>query len=60
MISRESPMYRVVLENLQLLPLLPRFNLKPGFGELSVDEVCHLRRGRFPWRGCLGVGVGVW
>jgi regulator of cell morphogenesis and NO signaling len=34
-------MYRVVLENLQLLPLLPRFNLKPGFGELSVDEVCR-------------------
>lgn len=34
-------MYRVVLENLQLLHLLPRFNLKPGFGELSVDEVCH-------------------
>jgi regulator of cell morphogenesis and NO signaling len=33
-------MYRVVLENLQLLPLLPRFNLKPGFGEKSVDEVC--------------------
>jgi regulator of cell morphogenesis and NO signaling len=34
-------MYRVVLENIQLLPLLPRFNLKPGFGELSVDEVCR-------------------
>jgi regulator of cell morphogenesis and NO signaling len=41
MITRERPMYRVMLENLQLLPLLPRFNLKPGFGELSVDEVCH-------------------
>ncbi len=41
MITREWPMYRVVLENLQLLPLLPRFNLKPGFGELSVDEVCR-------------------
>ena len=40
MITRERPMYRVVLENLQLLPLLPRFNLKPGFGELNVDEVC--------------------
>jgi regulator of cell morphogenesis and NO signaling len=40
MISRESPMYRVVLENLQLLPLLPRFNLRSGFGEKSVDEVC--------------------
>jgi regulator of cell morphogenesis and NO signaling len=34
-------MYRVLLENLQLLPLLPRFNLKPGFGELSVEEVCR-------------------
>jgi regulator of cell morphogenesis and NO signaling len=41
MIARERPMYMVVLENLQLLPLLPRFNLKPGFGELSVDEVCR-------------------
>jgi regulator of cell morphogenesis and NO signaling len=34
-------MYRVVLENLQLLPLLPRFNLKMGFGEKSVEEVCR-------------------
>ena len=34
-------MYRVVLENLQLLPLLPRFKLKSGFGEKSVDEVCR-------------------
>lgn len=33
-------MYMVVLENLQLLPLLPRFNLKSGFGDMSVDEVC--------------------
>ncbi len=41
MIDREWPMYRVVLENHQLLPLLPRFNLKMGFGELSVDEVCQ-------------------
>ncbi len=40
MITRDWPMYRVILENLQLLPLLPRFNLKPGFGELSVEEVC--------------------
>ena len=40
MITRERPMYKVVLENLQLLPLLPRFNLKPGFGERSVEEVC--------------------
>jgi regulator of cell morphogenesis and NO signaling len=41
MIDREWPMYRVVLENHKLLPLLPRFNLKMGFGELSVDEVCR-------------------
>ena len=41
MITREWPMYKVVLENLQLLPLLPRFNLNPGFGEKSVDEVCR-------------------
>lgn len=41
MITRERPMYRVILDNLQLLLLLPRFNLKPGFGELSVDEVCR-------------------
>ena len=40
MISRESPMYQVVLENLQLLLLLPRFKLRSGFGEKSVDEVC--------------------
>jgi regulator of cell morphogenesis and NO signaling len=33
-------MYRVMLENLQLLPLLPRFNLKQGFGEKSVEKVC--------------------
>ena len=43
MITRESPMFRVVLENLQLLPLLPRFNVKPGFGEKSVEEVCQER-----------------
>jgi regulator of cell morphogenesis and NO signaling len=40
MITRDMPMYRVMLENLQLLSLLPRFNLKHGFGEKSVDEVC--------------------
>ena len=33
-------MYQVVLENLQLLLLLPRFKLRSGFGEKSVDEVC--------------------
>lgn len=35
------PMFRVMLENLRLLPLLPRFNLKYGFGEKSVDEICR-------------------
>lgn len=40
MISRDMPMYRVILENLQLLSLLPRFNLKHGFGEKSVEEAC--------------------
>lgn len=34
-------MFRVVLDNLSILSLLPRFNLRPGFGELSVDEVCR-------------------
>lgn len=34
------PMYRVMLENLQLLSLFPRFNLKHGFGEKSVEEAC--------------------
>jgi regulator of cell morphogenesis and NO signaling len=43
MITRDDPLFRVVLENLQLLPLLPRFNLKPGFGERSVEEVCRER-----------------
>jgi regulator of cell morphogenesis and NO signaling len=40
MITRDWPMYRVVLENHRLLPLLPRFSLKLGFGEQSVEEVC--------------------
>lgn len=34
-------MCQAVLENHQLLPLFPRFNLKLGFGEKSVEEVCH-------------------
>lgn len=34
------PMWQVVIENHQLLPLFPRFNLKLGFGEKSVEEVC--------------------
>lgn len=35
-------MCRAVLENNRLLPLFARFNIRLGFGELSVEEVCHL------------------
>jgi regulator of cell morphogenesis and NO signaling len=41
MIARQIPMYRVVTDHPELLPLFPRFNLKLGFGELSVEEVCE-------------------
>ena len=41
MITRQQPMYQVVSDHPQLLPLFPRFNLKLGFGELSVEEVCE-------------------
>lgn len=41
MISRQDPMYLVVSNHPQLLPLFPRFNLKLGFGERSVEEVCE-------------------
>lgn len=41
MIARQDSMYRVVTEHPQLLPLFPRFNLKLGFGEKSVEEVCE-------------------
>jgi regulator of cell morphogenesis and NO signaling len=34
-------MYRVLKDHPQLLPLFPRFNLKLGFGEKSVEEVCE-------------------
>lgn len=40
MISREMSMCVAVFENMQLLPLLPRFKMKLGFGERSVEEVC--------------------
>ena len=40
MISREMSMCQAVLENMQLLPLFPRFQMKLGFGEMSVEEVC--------------------
>ncbi len=41
MITRNMHMCQAVLENHQLLPLFPRFNLKLGFGEKSVEEVCN-------------------
>ena len=41
MITRNMHMCQAVLENQQLLPLFPRFNLKLGFGEKSVEEVCN-------------------
>ena len=36
------PMCQAVLEHHRLLPLLPRFNIRLGFGEKSVEEVCRL------------------
>jgi regulator of cell morphogenesis and NO signaling len=33
-------MCSVLLEHLQLLPLLPRFHMKLGFGEMTVEQVC--------------------
>jgi len=42
MISKNIPMCQAVLEHHRLLPLLPRFNIRLGFGEKSVDEVCRL------------------
>lgn len=40
MINREMSMCQAVFENMQLLPLFPRFQMKLGFGEMSVEEVC--------------------
>lgn len=40
MINREMSMCMAVFENMQLLPLFPRFKMKLGFGEKSVEEVC--------------------
>lgn len=37
-------MWQAVLENHQLLPLLPRFDIQLGFGERSVEEVCNAHR----------------
>jgi len=33
-------MCQAVFDNMQLLPLFPRFQMKLGFGEMSVEEVC--------------------
>jgi regulator of cell morphogenesis and NO signaling len=40
MISKEMSMARAVLEHNQLLPLLVRFNIRLGFSEMNVKEVC--------------------
>jgi regulator of cell morphogenesis and NO signaling len=40
MITRDMSMSSVLLEHLQLLPLLPRFHMKLGFGEMTVEQVC--------------------
>jgi regulator of cell morphogenesis and NO signaling len=42
MISREMAMCRAVIENSRLLPLFARFNIRLGFGERSVEEVCRI------------------
>ena len=40
MITKELSMAQVILDHQQLIPLLPRFNIKMGVGEASVEEVC--------------------
>ena len=40
MISRDMLMCVAVFENMQLLPLFPRFKMELGVGEKSVEEVC--------------------
>lgn len=42
MIEKNMTMCQAVLDNHQLLPLFPRFNIELGFGEKSVEEVCRL------------------
>ena len=44
MITKEMHMCQAVLENPQLLPLFPRFNMKLGFGEMTVEEVCNAHK----------------
>lgn len=42
MITRDMSMCSVLLEHLQLLPLIPRFHMKLGFGEMTVEQVCSV------------------
>jgi len=44
MINKEMSMCQAVFENMQLMPLFPRFHMKLGFGEMSVDEVCKAHK----------------
>ena len=37
-------MCKAVLENNRLLPLFARFNIRLGFGEMNVEEVCRLNK----------------
>lgn len=41
MITREISMAMAIMENHMLIPLLPRFNIRMGFGEETVEEVCN-------------------
>ena len=41
MIRKEMSMGQAVLEHPQLLPLFPRFSIRMGFGDMSVEEVCR-------------------
>ncbi|MEN8155793.1 MAG: hemerythrin domain-containing protein [Bacteroidota bacterium] len=41
MISKKMPMGHALLEHNRLLPLFARFNIRLGFGEQSVEEVCQ-------------------
>lgn len=40
MIAKEMSMCQVLLDHPRLLPLFPRFRLKLGFGEMTVEQVC--------------------
>ena len=40
--SENTKLYELIADNPKLLPLLSRFGIQLGFGDRSVDEVCHL------------------